>query len=84
MDIGAGEHVCRSSFAPTARVDASRVNPALGYVHGEGLDISGSIVVPMTPGEEDEIAATTEFQAANWLTDDTLSVGNLMRKGYRF
>ncbi|CAK0870594.1 unnamed protein product [Prorocentrum cordatum] len=81
IDSGSDDHLCRHKFVPEAPVNSATDAPRLFDVQQRPLPTAGLRGVEMTMQEG--IKATADFLVAD-VNDDLLSMGKLLRQGFRF
>ncbi|CAK0869723.1 unnamed protein product [Prorocentrum cordatum] len=81
IDSGSDDHLCRHRFVPEAPISAAVDAPRLFDVQQRPLPTAGLRGVEMTLKEG--ITATADFLVAD-VSDDLLSMGKLLRQGFRF
>ncbi|CAK0808372.1 unnamed protein product [Prorocentrum cordatum] len=81
VDSGSDDHLCRRRFVPEAPISAAVDAPRLFDVQQRPLPTAGLRGAEMTMKEG--ITATADFLVAD-VNDDLLSMGELLRQGFRF
>ncbi|CAK0865232.1 unnamed protein product [Prorocentrum cordatum] len=81
IDSGSDDHLCRHRFVPEAPISAAVGAPRLFDVQQRPLPTAGLKGVQMAIKEG--ITATADFLVAD-VNDDLLSMGQLLRQGFRF
>ncbi|CAK0836065.1 unnamed protein product [Prorocentrum cordatum] len=81
IDSGSDDHLCRHKFVPEAPVNSAAEAPRLFDVQQKPLPTAGLRGVEMTMQEG--IKATADFLVAD-VNDDPLSMGELLRQGFKF
>ncbi|CAK0893566.1 unnamed protein product, partial [Prorocentrum cordatum] len=81
IDSGSDDHLCRHKFVPEAPVNSAADAPRLFDVQQKPLPAAGLRGVEMTMQEG--IKATADFLVAD-VNDDLLSMGKLLRQGFKF